>query len=753
MNRFALLIILFLLPVLVLGQGFPDVPDTYPFQAHIEFLQEKGIVQGYPGGLFKPDLQVNRAEFLKMLMLAVYGRETPKIKTRCFFDFLGEEQWFWAYACLAEERGIVEGYPDGTFRGEQKVNLVEALAMAVRAWDIPMPVYIRAPDHWYEPYVTVAASRGLFELLPQYYAHVLTRAEVAALLVGLKEEIKTVATSSSSQSSNMNQTCGNGVQEGTEQCDDGNKTNGDGCSEICVDVPEPIRHAALKIDQRSSGTTDATPGSKGITMLRFDAVAGRQDVRLSGLVLEADTGNLSDATKYRLLLGDKVLGIGKVGASDVTFSGLTIPMAEGTLMTFTVQADLTRSTPGNPLRLGFATGNVRYVSAVGAVDGRELTGIETDGGGCAVSVCWISVTTTEAGTITPQSNGNLFITKDGNVTRSHQLLLGSISDPLLGFKARTTGEAISLTAINIGGGASSIDHLLLFEEFNAEATELRSLHCETQAAGKFCASAESGFSVLPKDAEKKFLLFAVLKNDTNGGVSGQNIALTLSASTTDIAFEARGQTSNAALQQNDGDGSAEGEVFVGRSSPGPNVAIVGSTHDMVGAKITLIGNANPDPDSTSVPLGLRAFGQFRFEASAHDNSKNGLDDAIITDIVFTVNAQNVQVTNLSVYNKADPSLKKSCTGSALTGTFEVTCSNLDDSSVSTAVEQGGMMELALEGTVALTGTTGTHILQASLNELGDRNTTGTITWEDDVFPFEWVDSSENQVRSTQYRTP
>ena len=168
MNRFALLIILFLLPVLVLGQGFPDVPDTYPFQAHIEFLQEKGIVQGYPGGLFKPDLQVNRAEFLKMLMLAVYGSETPKIKTRCFFDFLGEEQWFWAYACLAEERGIVEGYPDGTFRGEQKVNLVEALAMAVRAWDIPMPVYIRAPDHWYEPYVTVAASRGLFELLPQY---------------------------------------------------------------------------------------------------------------------------------------------------------------------------------------------------------------------------------------------------------------------------------------------------------------------------------------------------------------------------------------------------------------------------------------------------------------------------------------------------------------------------------------------------------------------------------------------------------
>ena len=267
-KRFALTLAIFTFPLLVMGQGFPDVPAAYPFQAQIELLQEKGIVQGYPGGLFKPDLQVNRAEFLKILMLAVYGSETPKIKTRCLLDFLGEEQWYWAHACLAEERGIVEGYPDGTFRGEQKVNLVEALAMAVRAWDIPLPVYIRAPDHWYDPYVAVAASRGIFNDLPQYYAHALTRAEVAALLVGLQEEIKTVATSSSSRSSSMNQTCGNGVKEGTEQCDDGNKVNGDGCSEICVDVPEPIRHAALKIDQRSSGTTDTTPGANGLTMIR-----------------------------------------------------------------------------------------------------------------------------------------------------------------------------------------------------------------------------------------------------------------------------------------------------------------------------------------------------------------------------------------------------------------------------------------------------------------------------------------------------
>jgi cysteine-rich repeat protein len=31
--------------------------------------------------------------------------------------------------------------------------------------------------------------------------------------------------------------CGNGVQEGSEECDDGNNMSGDGCSSICKDKP------------------------------------------------------------------------------------------------------------------------------------------------------------------------------------------------------------------------------------------------------------------------------------------------------------------------------------------------------------------------------------------------------------------------------------------------------------------------------------------------------------------------------------
>lgn len=37
------------------------------------------------------------------------------------------------------------------------------------------------------------------------------------------------------------QNCGNGIKEGTEQCDDGNTVNGDGCSATCqTEVPQPV---------------------------------------------------------------------------------------------------------------------------------------------------------------------------------------------------------------------------------------------------------------------------------------------------------------------------------------------------------------------------------------------------------------------------------------------------------------------------------------------------------------------------------
>lgn len=47
---------------------FIDVPFSHPASTAIEYLAQKGIVSGYPDGTFQPDQEINRAEFTKIVM-------------------------------------------------------------------------------------------------------------------------------------------------------------------------------------------------------------------------------------------------------------------------------------------------------------------------------------------------------------------------------------------------------------------------------------------------------------------------------------------------------------------------------------------------------------------------------------------------------------------------------------------------------------------------------------------------------------
>lgn len=48
--------------------SFPDVPSNHPNATAINYVQVQGIVQGYPDGTFRPDNTINRAEFAKIVM-------------------------------------------------------------------------------------------------------------------------------------------------------------------------------------------------------------------------------------------------------------------------------------------------------------------------------------------------------------------------------------------------------------------------------------------------------------------------------------------------------------------------------------------------------------------------------------------------------------------------------------------------------------------------------------------------------------
>lgn len=109
---------------------FPDVRDNHPNAKAINDLNQKKIISGYPDGTFKPDEQINRAELTKLVVKSKTEPNAENYKD-CFPDVTN--QWFAPYICYAKEKNWIEGYKDKKFHPEQNVNRMEALKIILNA--------------------------------------------------------------------------------------------------------------------------------------------------------------------------------------------------------------------------------------------------------------------------------------------------------------------------------------------------------------------------------------------------------------------------------------------------------------------------------------------------------------------------------------------------------------------------------------------------------------------------------------------
>lgn len=767
-SRFTLLALpLFTAGSLVASAAVFSDTTSSPFASAIAALEERSIVEGYSDGTFRPRASINRAEFLKILMEARYPQRNPA-DLRCFTDLdVQTPQWYARTTCAAAELGIVQGYPDGTFRPERTVQLDEALKMAFLTYDIRPE---DAGGQWYERYLREARARGILTGLLSQPAHTLTRGEMAQLTYTI-----VIDDESRNGSTETLPVCGNGVQESPEQCDDGNTEDSDGCSSICILVSEPVRRAFLQIDQQTTGTlTTIARGQKNLTILKFHAVAGRQDAMLTSLVFQPSVGSLLYAQNYALMMDRNGDGIfettaqasGKVEAGRLIFDAMTgggIQLPVGLTVPFLVKADLVSGLGPVTLGLEFMTSLPDYVEAYGSADGLALEGIQTDGT-CTANNCFITVNTAGSTDITVADRGNLFVTQDSLPLRSHILLGSTTTDALLRLRLRAEGEAIDLTNIRIDGVVASVDALLLYRLRVGESLNTGTMtpfaqasagQCVNQPATRFCANLPLRTLVIEPDEETVIAVVARMKSDQLGGISGQTMTLTL-ASTTDTdgrALDAYGIASTRTLTQNDGNSIAGGEIFIGVSSPAPNSQITGTTNDTSLAGIRSIVNDAPTAESF-IPTGFNQIAAFKMTAIPHTNSQFGYDDVILRTLTFRVTAQNVQIDPLSfkLTTKTNPDSSLSCSASASTGVFDVVCSGIQNGSIQSRIGQGEYVSYVLSAHVTNGQISqGTSLLYVSLPVLGTRSQTNSIEWSDQTTVFSWVDIPETTVSSTVYR--
>jgi parallel beta-helix repeat protein len=105
--------------------GFRDVTAGYWAKTYIEALASKNIIAGFPDGTFKPNDPVTRAQFAAIVTKA-FAQTQPKREATNFSDVNSK---FWAYDAIrtAYRLGFVSGYPDRTFKPQQKIPRVQAL--------------------------------------------------------------------------------------------------------------------------------------------------------------------------------------------------------------------------------------------------------------------------------------------------------------------------------------------------------------------------------------------------------------------------------------------------------------------------------------------------------------------------------------------------------------------------------------------------------------------------------------------------
>ncbi|NPV90806.1 MAG: hypothetical protein HPY50_08545 [Firmicutes bacterium] len=92
---------------------------------------EKGLMKGYPDGTFKPDQRITRAEMCAALMQA-FPRTTPAGFVLGFTDAGSIPDWARTFVAAAVSNGVVSGYPDNTFRPNNNIKRGEVFSIICR---------------------------------------------------------------------------------------------------------------------------------------------------------------------------------------------------------------------------------------------------------------------------------------------------------------------------------------------------------------------------------------------------------------------------------------------------------------------------------------------------------------------------------------------------------------------------------------------------------------------------------------------
>lgn len=122
--------------------AFPDVTMKQWYAPHISFLYSNNMMSGYRDGTFKPTKEITRAEAVIMLGKS-QGLDGKARKT--VFKDVGINNTASGFIQSAYEKGILSGFPDGSFRPTQTVTRAEMALLIQNTYKFEIDPAIKMP--------------------------------------------------------------------------------------------------------------------------------------------------------------------------------------------------------------------------------------------------------------------------------------------------------------------------------------------------------------------------------------------------------------------------------------------------------------------------------------------------------------------------------------------------------------------------------------------------------------------------------
>lgn len=104
--------------------SFYDVSSNYWAAPFIKELAQRGVIAGFPDGSFRPDAPVTRSQYAAMIRKAFNKRQE-----RQPINFVDVSSNYWAYSAIQEAytTGFLSGYPGQVFRPTQNIPREQVL--------------------------------------------------------------------------------------------------------------------------------------------------------------------------------------------------------------------------------------------------------------------------------------------------------------------------------------------------------------------------------------------------------------------------------------------------------------------------------------------------------------------------------------------------------------------------------------------------------------------------------------------------